>query len=290
MRAVSRVAAAVLKPTPRVVKELEMSMASASFVGGTAFGVAYERAVESARDDALFVDPYASLLAGKQGNEFSTTFGHLDDPSKLWPRFHKDWTAVRTHFIDRRLEAFEGRQVVNLGAGFDTRPFRLDMPSDSVVWEVDRAEVNAVRHKFFELLGAKPTCRVVSVDLDFALDDLALQDFDTSRPTCWVAEGLLPWLDPQIQIKLIRELTSLSTPGSVVVLNFLDDSDGTSVRESGLDLHSFETADVTNLLATLGWTVIRAHHFGGAELHFGRFRDGYPECRLYSFVVATRDQ
>src|SRR5271165_5539968 len=89
-------------------------------VSDTALWVAYFRALETHRPDALFRDPYAERLAGVHGFHLANT---LPDGNKHdWA-----WTA-RTYlfdqFITRVIE--NGAEVlINLAAGLDARPYRM---------------------------------------------------------------------------------------------------------------------------------------------------------------------
>ena len=87
------------------------------------------RAMESSRSDALFLDPLAAGLAGERGLRIARTL-----PAGAWV------VAIRTVLIDAFLRSAISSgtdTVVNLGAGLDTRPYRMDLPS-SLHWvEVD---------------------------------------------------------------------------------------------------------------------------------------------------------
>ena len=115
-----------------------------SQTGVTALMVAYERALETEREDALFKDPLAKQLAGESAGEQMSQKMELHAPAfgfADWPQYHKQWTVCRTAFIDNwfKQNVEPGIQVVNLGAGVDTRPFRLPCLKDvSCVFEVDR--------------------------------------------------------------------------------------------------------------------------------------------------------
>ena len=87
-----------------------------------------------------------------------------------WPEFHKMWTAVRTRFIDdyvTKATATGGfAQLVNLGAGMDTRPYRMECYKTFAngCIGVDMATVNAARAKVFADFLHAPTahCEVSS--------------------------------------------------------------------------------------------------------------------------------
>ncbi|HEY2427576.1 MAG TPA: SAM-dependent methyltransferase, partial [Acidimicrobiales bacterium] len=102
-------------------------------VGRTAIGVAALRAAESERSDRLFADPYAARFVAAAEWVPGATSPAL-----------AVWVAIRTRFLDELvLDATSGkcRQVVLLGAGLDTRAFRLDWPAGVRVFEVDVPDV-----------------------------------------------------------------------------------------------------------------------------------------------------
>merc|ERR1712242_476279 len=119
----------------------------------------------------------AEAMAMDKGEALSEKFGAncalfgLTD----WPEFHKCWTAVRTKFIDDRVREHASTggfaQLVNLGAGLDTRAYRLEafgaFPNGT--FNVDMETVNVSKRKVFaDLLGSPvPNCKVHDVDLGF---------------------------------------------------------------------------------------------------------------------------
>jgi hypothetical protein len=116
------------------------------------------------------------------------------------------------------LGASTAPQVVLLGAGLDSRAWRLDWPAGTTVWELDRPEVLDVKAA---VVTGPPACdrRPVAVDL---LDDwpaaLAAAGHDPAVPTTWVAEGLLVYFDDAGVDRLLRRVTALSPAGSRLVL------------------------------------------------------------------------
>ena len=123
-------------------------------VSDTAFWIAHLRAVESGRTDALFCDPLAERLAGRHGREVSAAM-----PMERMIAWH---VAIRTHIIDDYLRsaiAGDVDCVLNLGAGLDTRPYRMDLPP-SLRWiEADYARV--IEYKEELLAGERAHCQLV---------------------------------------------------------------------------------------------------------------------------------
>ncbi|HVY08123.1 MAG TPA: SAM-dependent methyltransferase [Burkholderiales bacterium] len=130
-------------------------------VSDTAFWVAHYRAQESARADALFRDPFAGRLASERGARIAA--GMPAARMTAW------LIAMRTVIIDDIILAAvrTGADcVLNLGAGLDARPYRLELPA-SLQWiEADYARV--VEYKQENLAAAKPRCKLDRVKIDLA--------------------------------------------------------------------------------------------------------------------------
>ena len=104
-----------------------------------------------------------------------------------------------------------------LASGLDARAYRLPWPDGTTVYEIDQPQVIEFKSATLAELGAQPTAhrRAVAVDLR---DDwpAALQaaGFDAGQPSAWSAEGLLGYLPPDAQDRLLDNITELSAPGS----------------------------------------------------------------------------
>ncbi len=160
-------------------------------VSDTAFWVAHYRDVESKRTDALFRDPLAGLLAGERGRSIAEA---------MPGRFMTSWViAIRTRIIDDFIRSSVDKDVdtvLNLGAGLDTRPYRMDLPA-SLNWiEADYPDVIAYKEE--HLLREVPRFRLkrVKCDLsDAAVRRRLLTDTDTQAKKMLVlTEGVVPYL------------------------------------------------------------------------------------------------
>ena len=162
-----------------------------SDVSDTAFWIAHYRARETQRPDGFFRDPHAAQLAGERGARIARAM----PASRL-----VEWTvALRTHIIDEFiLEAVKaGTDVVlNLGAGLDARPYRMDLPSGLRWIEADYARI--IEYKEQILSFAVPRCRLERVKIDLtqhASRQQLLQEIDASAERCLViTEGVVPYL------------------------------------------------------------------------------------------------
>ncbi|MFH8976816.1 SAM-dependent methyltransferase [Streptomyces sp. NPDC017890] len=134
-------------------------------------------------------------------------------------RLLPDWAVVRTRFYDEYLvsAARSGcRQVVLLGAGLDTRAFRLDWPTGVHVFEVEDPALLAFKEHVLD--RAQPTCgRRSTVGCDPAGSwggDLLAAGLDPRRPTAWLCETHLYHLQPHAVESIVGTMTELSAPGS----------------------------------------------------------------------------
>jgi methyltransferase (TIGR00027 family) len=205
----------------------------ASSVGVTATMVAAARAMATGADRPLINDPFAEPLVRAVGVELLTrlasgelspadlkdvadsTSGSAGAMSRM-----ADSMAVRTKFFDEFfLDATKAgiKQAVILASGLDSRAYRLRWPAATVVYEIDQPQVIEFKSRTLAELGATPTAdrRVVAVDLrDDWPTALRAAGFDPAQPTAWSAEGLLGYLPPEAQDRLLDTVTELSAPGS----------------------------------------------------------------------------
>jgi methyltransferase (TIGR00027 family) len=213
----------------------------ASSVGATATMVAAARAMATTADDALINDPFAEPLVRAVGVDFFTRLvtGELrpedldSDSESVGMQRMTDSMAVRTKFFDEFfLSATEGgiRQAVILASGLDSRAYRLTWPAGTTVYEIDQPDVIEFKTSTLAELGAEPTAkrRTVAMDLRYDWPSALIEEgFDPNQPTAWSAEGLLGYLPPDAQDRLLDTVTELSAPGSRVAVESVPNIDPT---------------------------------------------------------------
>jgi methyltransferase (TIGR00027 family) len=202
-------------------------------VGWTALLTAYGRAQESAAADPLFSDPFAADFVAQAADVKLNARQPLprlgpardDDSSTLWTSF-RFYFAQRTPFYDRKvIQAVDDgiRQVVILGAGLDSRAYRLGLPTDLRLFEIDQAAVLKFKAEVLDRRHARPTCQRIPLIADVTgglAEPLQASGFDPSKPTLWVAEGLLMYLTRHTADRLLADVTGLSAPNSRIVSEY----------------------------------------------------------------------
>jgi methyltransferase (TIGR00027 family) len=183
-------------------------------VASTGLLVAAIRANESTREDRLFNDPYAEKLAGETGRAIlAAAITEAGEQSTVQ-------IVVRTRFLDDALLRATGatRQVVILAAGMDARAYRLPWPDGTTVYELDQPAV--IDAKADILADDQPRCRRVAIGVDLANDwpaALRAGGFDPQRPTTWLIEGLLQYLDASAVRTMFDRVNALSAAGSALL-------------------------------------------------------------------------
>jgi methyltransferase (TIGR00027 family) len=174
-------------------------------VSDTAHWIAHYRALESARKDALLKDPLAAVLAQARGGEISGRLGF----SKAM-----GWSvAIRTFVIDQFIlnAVADGVDtVVNLGAGLDTRPYRLNVPAQLKWIEADFPQI--IEFKEGHLKNEKPRCDLRRVRLDLSNETERgrfLSEINaSSRKALVLTEGVVMYLTNEDAAALAKALAA----------------------------------------------------------------------------------
>ena len=200
----------------------------ASSVGATATMVAAARAMATNADHPLIDDPFAEPLVRAVGVDLFTRLASGDlrpsdldsDDADAGMQRMTDNMAIRTKFFDEFfLDATAAgiRQAVILASGLDSRAYRLPWPAGTTVYEIDQPDVIDFKTRTMAAMGAEPTADRHTVVIDLRNDwptALTQAGFDPNQPTAWSAEGLLGYLQPEDQDRLLDTITVLSAPGS----------------------------------------------------------------------------
>ncbi|MBD2536268.1 SAM-dependent methyltransferase [Nostoc flagelliforme FACHB-838] len=229
------------------------------------------RAIENQRNDRLFYAPFAAKLVTPEAEAIA-----LKDPEEDG----RAYLAVRTRFFDDFLLSFAhvAPQVVSLGAGMDTRAFRLNWTEGTKYYEIDYPEV--LNYKDSILKDTPTTCHRYSIAIDLTdycwVQQLLQQGYDKSIPSVWLLEGLLYYLSDSEVHALLNTIMDLTTTGSWIGLDLLNQL----CKESTYDefyhgnFHSgFDNPE--ELLATYGWKA-EVLQPGEEGANFNRYIHPFP--------------
>ncbi|MFK8183699.1 MAG: class I SAM-dependent methyltransferase [Phormidesmis sp.] len=198
-----------------------MKESQAPKVSFTARSMAAARALESRREDALFHDPLAEKLAGAEAIEKAASIVEKNEKEG------SPYPQVRTRFLDDVLlaNASDIRQVVLLGAGLDTRAFRMGLSSDTHVYEIDQQDIFDYKNPILE--NDQPSCvrhTIVSDVSEGEWPELLLENgFQKDKPSIWIAEGFLYYLFEKDVIALMKTLQTFAAVGSVFACDVINE-------------------------------------------------------------------
>ena len=159
-------------------------------VSDTALMVAACRAHETELEDAFVRDPFAARLAGGRGFAILAALPHSN--------VLRLGLAVRTRFVDEllmeALRQYPITTVLSVGCGLDTRPWRMDFPSDLRWIEIDFAGVLDYKERLMS--DEAPRCRRerLTLDVNDPAHRRAMYEGAGSAAALMITEGLLMYL------------------------------------------------------------------------------------------------
>ncbi|MGW7674440.1 SAM-dependent methyltransferase [Streptomyces sp. NPDC054775] len=249
-----------------------------SQLGWTSLITAYARAEETLKDERLFADPLALRFveaAAGLGADTPSALPRLgparaDNGSALWNTW-RSYFVARTPFYDEQvLRGVRSgiRQIVIVAAGLDARAYRLDLPEETRVFELDQTEVLDFKESVLEG-EPDPQCKRTGLAVDLRGDwegSLLTAGFAPGKPTVWIIEGLLMYFDQSEVSRLLSGITQMSAPGSRLATEYfsrmsrLDDvavSDPEDDRAWRLVCGNFKSGPAISpetLLGNHGWS------------------------------------
>ena len=251
-------------------------------ISDTARWVAYFRARESERPDALFHDPYAERLAGERGFHIANTLAEGNKHEWAW--------VARTYLFDTFLlrEIQKGADLVlNLAAGLDARPYRLPLPSTLQWFEVDLPDI--ICYKEDVLANDKPRCHLERISLDLS-DRVARRSLfgelnRRAMKTVVLSEGLLIYLTSEEVGSLAMDLSveehfeswavDLASPGQ---LKLMQRTMGKQLSAAGAAF-KFGPPEGPNFFVPYGWQPVEVQGLLKTAAQFKR-----PPVELLSLL------
>jgi methyltransferase (TIGR00027 family) len=256
-----------------LVASCAQTLATSGQVSLTAESVCALRAVAAKHPDPKVRNP--DYLAEKFVSEaFWRTSPYRADPERARHNPNYFWVNARTHHMDALLVDALSQgvaQVVNLGAGFDSRAYRFrERFPRARFFELDLpATIAAKRERVVKIFGAVPD-RVVLVATDFNARplDVVLREagYDRTQRTFFLWEGVTMYLPEAANRSTLQFIRSGSASGSSVAYDYLLDG---ALRPDGGGLYGAKTtaayvASVGEPFLT-GWSPTQAAAFATRE-------------------------
>ncbi len=240
----------------------------------------------------IMTDRWAAALAGDDGERIAAGF------DVHWPAM-EIWLALRVAYLDRLValatDRLGARQVVILGAGYDTRAARL--PKAGVrYFEVDHPDTQAAKRERLATLPGYPIDAAIYAPCDFEREDpverLRAAGLDAREPTLVLWEGVVPYLSEAAVRATATTLARGLDARSLIAFDFvgknLVDGARLSTQDRGERDYIGELAEpvrfgsdhITPLLAACGYRWVRSVTFDELAL---QFLGDYQRDRLFRF-------
>jgi methyltransferase (TIGR00027 family) len=261
-------------------------------VSDTARWVAYYRALESERPDAILRDPLARRLAGERGKAIAEGLPKLSLPWVIPVR-----AKVYDELILETVATGQIDTVLNLAAGLDTRPYRLELPA-SLRWiEVDLPLIIVAKAE--ELANEQPRCALERVALDLvepaALEALLQRLHGEGCRVLVVTEGLLAYLDDVTVRSLAQTLHASPAVRAWVLEAVLPEvltqarrAWGSTLQPAGAEM-KFAPASGLDFFEPLGWLPRVTRSLLDEARRFGREMRFAGVARFVTSLLRGRD-
>ena len=195
----------------------------------TAAGIALMRAIESEKpaDERICYDPYARQFIPTWMYHIFGFFIKSGYAERRGPGVN-GFLAVRDRYIDDVLIRFleEGlEQLVILGAGYDSRSYRFNLPGKMKTFEVDHPTTQLDKLKKVQAIFGKLPEHVSYVAIDFNTqtlqERLSAAEYDAQLKTLFVWQGVSMYLTNEAVDVTLRFVVNHSGPGSAIVFDYL---------------------------------------------------------------------
>jgi len=301
------------------VKTIERSKTSKG-PSKTAETIAMVRVAESKKpeDERICYDQYAIRFISREVLEFAANNpdkyrAFLAQSERLVPGSRNSIIARVRYFDDIVKSSIDDglEQLVILGAGYDTRAYRIEGMKNIRVFEVDQPATQKIKvEKIKEIFGSLPS-HVTYVSVDIGIDKLDQRllesGYDRSQKTLFVMEGLFMYLPPGTVDETLSFIAHNSGRSSAVVFDYIPQSvvDGTCELEAGKNwqkgvtdvgesfLSGIKEGEIETFLTQRGFSKIRnvtskdykkAYFFGKNE---GREMNS---LLLFAYAVVEKDR
>ncbi len=218
-------------------------------------GIAMQRFAESSKDEneRICYDPYAIHFINPEIVEFGIKHpeeakARVQAMENHLPGLSSSIIARVRYFDDTVSESIEEglQQLVILGAGYDTRAYRIRGLDNMVkVFEVDHPHTqNFKKEKIIEIFGSLPD-HVTYVPIDFETQKLNQmlfeKGYDESLKTLFIMEGLIMYIPLEAVDETLKFIVNKSGKGSQIIFDYYPESvvDGTTALAVGQNIRNF---------------------------------------------------
>ncbi|MCK9150829.1 SAM-dependent methyltransferase [Methanobacterium alcaliphilum] len=218
-------------------------------------GIAMQRFAESSKseNERICYDPYAIHFISPEIIKFGKEHPEeaklkVEQMEQFLPGLSSSIIARVRYFDDFVEKSIKDglEQLVILGAGYDTRAYRIDGLKEKInVFEVDHPNTQSFKiKKIKEIFGSTPK-NVTYVPVDFESEELGerllKEDYDPFKKTLFIMEGLIMYIPEDAVEKTLSFIVKNSYNDSSLIFDYYPESviDGTCNMEIGNNIRNY---------------------------------------------------
>jgi methyltransferase (TIGR00027 family) len=221
-------------------------------------------------------DQIAGLFLPKEKRGPLSDSGFRSAIKKAIPEGLYEYVIARTRYFDELFIRYlkEGiPQIVILGAGYDSRPYRFEnLIGKTLIYEVDAAATQEQKRLILQYNGIHCHRNIKYIACDFendVLEDkLRSQGFNPQLLTLYIWEGVTFYLNPDTVKNMLKLLHANSAAHSMIGFDFQSIHHGQGLIDTGLkgEMITFgvESGMISGYLKDLGYAIIE--HLNSEEM------------------------
>lgn len=188
------------------------------------------------RQEKILDDPYAEQFLGGRFSSLYRLVRRVGSErfelglARLYDRMLPGsigWVLTRHRYFDDAVDAAViagARQVVLVGAGYDSRIFRRSALASVKMFEVDHPDTQRRKTEIVQRIFGRLPEQVKYLPLDATRGDLRQlpeHGFDRRAPAVFALEGFLWYMPPDVARAILRAIVELAAPGSAVIFDYI---------------------------------------------------------------------
>lgn len=231
-------------------------------------------------------DTIAECFLPKERSSLLTTKSERGKIKALIPKGLYEYVISRTKYIDRvLLDAVKNDtvQIVILGAGYDSRPYRLkNLLGNTKIFEVDAKPTQEQKISLLHKCGIEISKNITYVAVDFEKEELFKKiyesGYDAQEKTLFIWEGVTFYLPETTVIEMLKRIKENTIVGSKVCFDFQTIANKSDLIKTGIKEEEIkfgiQTGKIESFVSENGYTIVEHINSTDMEVEFLTMKNG----------------
>lgn len=231
-------------------------------------------------------DTIAEYFLPKERSSLLTAKSEREKIKALIPKGLYEYVISRTKYIDRvLLDAVKNDtvQIVILGAGYDSRPYRLkNLLGNTKIFEVDAKPTQEQKISLLHKCGIEISKNITYVAVDFEKEELFKKiyesGYDAQEKTLFIWEGVTFYLPETTVIEMLKRIKENTIVGSKVCFDFQTIANKSDLIKTGIKEEEIkfgiQTGKIESFVSKNGYTIVEHINSTDMEIEFLTMKNG----------------